>query len=193
MSAARYHQAEYRAKQAEEKLEKARENLPVKRHVHLEKQYDADSGKVRHRLRFEEEVQPEYGKPSLPAQAAHEARQTARFTQNVLNESGKIARIVAQYASAHKSVFLVAALLVLIVTLFSAGLTSCTAMLSGIQSSYLSVTYLSNEEDICQSDLYFTELETDLQLDIKQTEVNFPDYDEYRYNMGRSVTIPMSC
>ena len=57
-------------------------------------------------------------------------------------------------------------------------------MLSGVQSSFLSTTYMADEADINNSDLYYTELETDLQIDIDQTEQNYPGYDGYRYNIG---------
>ena len=67
---------------------------------------------------------------------------------------------------------------------FSAGLSSCTAMLSGVQSSYIASCYLADEADINDSDLYYSELETDLQKDINDTEENFPGYDEYRYHIG---------
>lgn len=75
-------------------------------------------------------------------------------------------------------------MLAMVVVFFSAGMTSCTAMLSGFQSSYISASYMANEQDICNSDLYYTEMETDLQIDIDKTEENYPGYDEYRYNIG---------
>ena len=118
------------------------------------------------------------------AQAAREAQKTAQHTQNVLTTSGKIVRAVAQTAAAHKTMLAFVALLALVIMLFSTGLSACTAMLSGFQSTYLSATYLANEQDICNSDLYYTELETDLQMDIDATEANHPGYDEYRYNIG---------
>ena len=43
---------------------------------------------------------------------------------------------------------------------------------------------MADEGEICQSDLYYTEKETDLQIDIDNTEENYPGYDEYRYNIG---------
>jgi len=118
------------------------------------------------------------------AQAAHEAKQTAQFTQNVVHAAGQTVRAVQQYAAAHKSLLAAAALLVMVVLVFAAGMTSCTAMLSGIQSSYISATYLANEQDICDSDLYYTQMETGLQADIDNTEENYPGCDEYRYNIG---------
>lgn len=118
------------------------------------------------------------------AQAAHEAKQTAQFTQNVVQATGQIVRAIQQYAAAHKSLLVVVALLTMVVVFFAAGMTSCTAMLSGFQSSYISASYMANEQDICDSDLYYTQMETDLQIDIDRTEENYPGYDEYRYNIG---------
>ena len=117
-------------------------------------------------------------------QAAREAQKTAQHTQQTATVVGKIARAVQQYAAAHKSALLIVALLALVIAFFSAGLASCTAMLSGTQSTYLSATYLSDEQEICSAELYFTELETDLQLNINGTAASFPGYDEYRYSVG---------
>ncbi len=291
----RYEKAERRVEQASRKLEKAQEKIPVKRRAHLEKQYDGDSGKVRHRLRFEKEMVPEGAKPALPkraggaavrtvkvaavlkvhqklreverdntgaeaahkvefvaergagrflrwnrnrlrskpyravrqaqsrlrkeqtrlawqtalrdnpdlqrknalskwyqkrkikrkyAQAEREAQKTAQQTQNVLTTTGKIVRAVAQTAAAHKTALAFIALLALVIMLFSTGLSACTAMFSGLQSTYISTAYLASEQDICNSDLYYTEMETNLQMDIDATETNYPGYDEYRYNIG---------
>lgn len=287
----KYEKAVRRTERADRRVEQAQMKLPAKRRLHMERQPDEASGKMKRRLRFEEEVLPEYRRPSLLsrgagavkmaaviklhskireyerdnvalesahkselvaeqgvgrvlrwernrrrakpyrtlrkaqqkaarahtdlawqtalrdnpelqrknalakwvqkqkikrkyAQAAHEAKQSAKFTQNVLTATGKIARAIAQYAAAHKAVFLAVAMLALVVMFFATGLTSCTAMLSGFQSSYISASYMADEGEICQSDLYYTEKETDLQIDIDNTEENYPGYDEYRYNIG---------
>lgn len=287
----KYNKAVRRTERADRRVEQAQMKLPAKRRLHMDRQPDEASGKMKRRLRFEEEVLPEYRRPSLLsrgagavkmaaviklhskireyerdnvalesahkselvaeqgvgrvlrwernrrrakpyrtlrkaqqkaarahtdlawqtalrdnpelqrknalakwvqkqkikrkyAQAAHEAKQSAKFTQNVLTATGKIARAIAQYAAAHKAVFLAVAMLALVVMFFATGLTSCTAMLSGFQSSYISASYMADEGEICQSDLYYTEKETDLQIDIDNTEENYPGYDEYRYNIG---------
>ncbi len=78
----------------------------------------------------------------------------------------------------------VVAILAFIAVFFSAGMTSCTAMISAFQSSYISASYLANEQDICNAELYYTELETDLQLGINNTAASNPGYDGYQYNIG---------
>ncbi len=118
------------------------------------------------------------------AQAAHEAKQTVQHTQNILNATGQIIRAAAQTVAAHKTLFILVALLVVLVVMFSAGLASCTAMLSGIQSSYISASYMADEDDITNADLYYSEMETDLQIDIDKTEENYPGYAGYTYDIG---------
>ncbi len=286
-----YQKAVRRVERAERKVEQARDHLPTKRRLSFQPEMDNETGRTRRRLHFEQEVLPEYRKPSLPAraggmaktaavmklhgkiheserqnvaveathkselfaeqgvgrvlrwqrtrrrskpyralrqaeqraakehlnlawqtalrdnpelrrknalakwiqkqkikrkyaQAAHEAKQTAHFTQNVVHATGQIVRAVQQYIAARKSLLLVVAMLAMVVVFFASGMTSCTAMLSGFQSSYISASYMANEQDICNSDLYYTEMETDLQIDIDKTEENYPGYDEYRYNIG---------
>jgi len=248
----KYNKAVRRTERADCRVEQAQMKLPTKRRLHMDRQPDEASGKMKRRLRFEEEVLPEYRRPSLLsrgagavkmaaviklhskireyerdnvalesahkselvaeqgvgrvlrwernrrrakpyrtlrkaqqkaarahtdlawqtalrdnpelqrknalakwvqkqkikrkyAQAAHEAKQSAKFTQNVLTATGKIARAIAQYAAAHKAVFLAVAMLALVVMFFATGLTSCTAMLSGFQSSYISASYMADE------------------------------------------------
>lgn len=286
-----YETAERRMEQSGRALEKAQAKLPARRRPHLEREYDVNSGKVRRRLRFESEVQPEQVTPSLPAQAgqtvkmaaamkfhgklreaecqnvgveaahkgefaaergagrflrwnkrrlhskpyrtvrqaeqrldmeksrlawqtalrdnpalrsssilsrwmqrqkmkrqyiqaAQESQKAIQYTRRTSATVGKIVRAAQRSAATHRSSLVIVTLLALVITGFSAGLSSCAAMLSGVQSSCLSTTYLADEQEICGADLLFTELETDLQLDIFDTETNHPSYDEYRYSIG---------
>lgn len=286
-----YQKAERRVEKSAHRLEKAQSKLPAHRRAHLEKKYDANTGRVRRRLRFESEVEPEVITPSLPAQAGHmvktaalmklhskfreaerdntaveaahkaefaaersagrflrwnkqrlrskpyravrqaeqrlrtdqtrlawqtalrdnpdlrrknllakwiqkqkikrkyaqaarAAQRTAQRTQQAVTVTGKIIRAIQQHIAAHRSALLIAALLALVIAFFSTGMASCTAMLSSVQSTYISATYLADEQEICNAELYFTELETDLELDIANTETACPGYDEYRYNIG---------
>lgn len=118
------------------------------------------------------------------AAAAREAAKGVQHTQNVLTATGQIIRAVAQMVGAHKAVLGIVALAVLVVVLFSSLFSSCTAMLSGVQSAVISTCYVADDQEINDSELKYTELETDLQQDINDTETDFPGYDEYRYNIG---------
>lgn len=290
----KYEKAQRRVHNADRKLEKAQSKLPTRRRIHLEKQYDSEAGKVKRRLRFEEELIPEGEKPPLIkragkavvrgaktaavmkvhqkirqvehenvgveaghkvefaaeratgrflrwnkhrrqskpyrmerkarlnvskanadmayrqllkdnpelqkkalrkwiqkqkikrkyAAAAREAAKGAKHTQNILTATGQIIRAVAQAVIAHKTVIGIVALAVLVVVLFGSMFSSCTAMLSGVQSAVISTCYVADDKEINDSELKYTELETELQQDIDETEANFPGFDEYRYNIG---------
>ena len=290
----KFEKAQRRVYAADRKLEKAQAKLPTRRRVKLEKQYDSEAGKVKRRLRFEEELIPEGEKPPLPkravkavvrgaktaavmkahqkirevehenvgveaahkveftaeraagrflrwnkrrlkskpyrmerkarlnvskananmayqqllkdnpelqkkalakwiqkqkikrkyAAAAREAAKGAQHTRNVLSATGQVIRAIAQMVSAHKAVFGIVALAVLVVVLFGSMFSSCSAMLSGVQSAIISTCYVADDKEINDSELKYTELETDLQKDIDDTEENFPGFDEYRYNIG---------
>lgn len=290
----KYEKAEHCVNDAKEKLEKARDELPKRRRICLEKQYDDRSGKVRRRLRFEEEVISAYEKPSLPrraartlgriastaavmgihqkiretekdntgveaahkaestteratgrlyrmnrqrfhekpyrtlrreerrfaraeadlayrkrlkddpalqkkaltkwlqkqrirrkyAQAAREAAKGAQHTRNVLTAAGQAIRAMVQSVVVRKTATGMIAVGVLIVAVFGSLFTSCATMLTGVQSAVISTCYVADDEDINACELKYTELETDLQKDINDTEDSFPGYDEYRYNIG---------
>lgn len=290
----KFEKAPRRVHAADRKLEKAQAKLPTRRRVKLEKQYDSEAGKVKRRLRFEEELIPEGEKPPLPkravkavvrgaktaavmkahqkirevehenigveaahkveftaeratgrflrwnkrrlkskpyrmerkarlnvskananmayqqllkdnpelqkkalakwiqkqkikrkyAAAAREAAKGAQHTRNVLTATGQVIRAIAQMVSAHKAVFGIVALAVLVVIMFGSLFSSCTAMLSGVQSAIISTCYVADDKEINDSELKYTELETDLQKDIDDTETNYPGFDEYRYNIG---------
>lgn len=290
----KFEKAQRRVETADRKLEKAQGKLPTRRKVRLEKQYDSDAGKVKHRLQFEKELIPEYEKSPLPkravktvirgaktaavmkvhqkirevehenvaveaahkgefatertvgrlyrwnkqrlhtkpyrmerkarlnvskananmayqqllkdnpelqkkafskwiqkqkikrkyAAAAREAQKTAHQTQQVLNATGQIVRAIAQFVAANKAVLGVVALAVLIVVMCGSMFTSCTAMLSGVQSAIISTCYVADDKEINDSELKYTELETDLQKNIDDTEETHPGFDEYRYNIG---------
>lgn len=64
-------------------------------------------------------------------------------------------------------------------------LNSCTSVLEGgVQSAFVSICYTADEEVINKSDLHYSEMETDMELSIRCTGENFPDYDEYLFNVG---------
>lgn len=288
----KYDKAVERVEKAEAQVEQAREKLPTTRRLSFQTEPDNKTGRPRRRLHFEQEVLPEYRKPSLPvravgtvktaavmklhgkiheserenvaveavhkgelvaeqgvgrmlrwtknrrrskpyralrqaerlaakeklglvwqtalrdnpelrrkgalakwiqkrkikrnyAQAARSAGWAAQAGKNLVHTGGKIVRAAAQFVSTRKtSLLLLAAMLILAVTLFSAGLTSCSSMLSSVQAAFVSTSYTADAEDICEASLYFSELETDLQMNIDKTVENYPGYDEYRYSIG---------
>jgi len=98
--------------------------------------------------------------------------------------AGKIAEVLKELLPGKKTVIWVVALGIVLMSLCGSLLSSCSAMFGGIQSTVIASCYTAEEGDICQSELYYTEMETDLRIDIANTETDYPDYDEYKYVTG---------
>lgn len=118
------------------------------------------------------------------AAAAREAAKEVKHTTHVLSAAGQVVRALAQAAVSHKAVLGVVGIGILIVSMFGSLFSSCSAMLSGVQSAVISTCYVAEDAEINQSELRYTELETDLQIEIDRTEEDYPGYDEYRFQIG---------
>ena len=118
------------------------------------------------------------------AEAARESAKGAQHTANVLNSTGQVVRSVIRKAAGRKTMLGLVAAGMLFASLFGALFTSCTAMLSGIESAVVATCYTAEDAEINRSELRYTELETDLQINIDSTEDSFPGYDEYRYSIA---------
>ena len=101
---------------------------------------------------------------------------SANFTTTVAK---KIQEIAAKHASLLVTVAAFGVLLIMIMTSIS----SCGAMFSEGMSTTLAGSYMSVPAEIDAADLAFSELEMELQKEIDSIETDYPDYDEYRYNL----------
>ena len=283
----RLEKTRYKAEKSVAKLEKAKERLPTKRKMRLNKEFDAETGKPKRRLHFEKEVktQSQHLKGPLPlrpvkaganagidyvhkkihqvehenvgveaahkgalvvegtlrkgwrlhktrpyrrvaklqrkatkraiklsyqqalhdnpklksnllsrmmqkrkikqqyAKAAREAKRAGKAAQKAGSFTAKLARAVTGFIRRHPVVFGIIALLLLLMMLIMGFFSSCSNMAAGGLSSILASSYLAEDEDIDNAELFYTELETDLQIQINNVESTYGGYDEYRYNV----------
>lgn len=98
--------------------------------------------------------------------------------------AGKAVKILKELLPGKKTVIWAAGLGIVLMSLCGSLLSSCSAMFGGIQSTVIASCYTAEEGDICRSELYYTEMETDLRIDIAKTETGYPDYNEYKYVTG---------
>lgn len=98
--------------------------------------------------------------------------------------AGKAAKVLKELLPGKRAVLWTAALGIVLMSLGGSLLSSCSAMFGGIQSTVTASCYTAEEGDICRSELYYTEMETDLRIDIADTETDYPGYDEYKYVIG---------
>jgi 3D (Asp-Asp-Asp) domain-containing protein len=73
---------------------------------------------------------------------------------------------------------------VLIIALMMASLLgSCGSMITTAVDAFLQTTWLSEDVDINEADLYYTKLEAELQRKVHRIASEHPGYDEYRYDL----------
>ena len=125
-------------------------------------------------------IKREYAKARRAGQAAKDTKEAAvksvNFTTTVAK---KLQEMAAKHASLLVTVGAFAVLLIMIMTSIS----SCGAMFSEGMSTTLAGSYMSVPAEIDAADLAFSELEMELQKEIDSIETDYPDYDEYRYNL----------
>lgn len=120
------------------------------------------------------------------AAAAREASKSTGHSARFLSATGRVFRQVAEHVKKKAGGTAVGIILagVLLFAMCGSLFTSCSSMFTGMGASLMSACYLAEDGEIEHAELRYTELETDLQLDISHTESSYPGYDEYRYNIG---------
>lgn len=108
------------------------------------------------------------------------AVETTRAAQTFLEKTKSIA---TSFIKTHKGIFGIAAAVVLLFVMVSAGLSSCGAMLQGSASSIVGTTYASDDEDIYAVEAAYAQLEAELNNQINSMESRHPGYDEYCYQV----------
>lgn len=126
-------------------------------------------------------IKREYIKARKKNAATKTAQEAATKTSNAVTAiAKKLQEIASRHMGVVATVGIVAVLLVMIMTAVS----SCGAMFADTQTTILVSSYLSEPSEIDATDLQFTRLELDLQNEIDRIETDYPNYDEYSYNLG---------
>jgi murein DD-endopeptidase MepM/ murein hydrolase activator NlpD len=117
------------------------------------------------------------------AKTAREAKKSAGRVKESGNIVGRAASSVGRAAARHPLLTAVICAALLLLFLISALFASCSNMGSGAGSAVMAATYLAGDADTDGAELLYTELETDMQLQIMNAERDRPGYDEYRYSI----------
>lgn len=111
------------------------------------------------------------------AKAARKAKKAAGAAKSVA------VRIIGAIAR-HPAVGAVLGILLLLFFFASSAFSSCMGMGMGGQGIIMASSYLAKDKDIDDAELYYTEWETDLQLNAFAAETSHPGFDEYKYNIS---------
>ncbi len=126
-------------------------------------------------------IKREYAKAKRAGQAAKNTKEAAVKSASFTTT---IAKKVQEIAAKHASLLVAVGAFALLLIMIMASVSSCGAMFSQGMSATLAGSYMSVPAEIDAADLAFSELEMELQKEIDSIETDYPDYDEYRYNLA---------
>ena len=125
-------------------------------------------------------IKREYAKARRAGQAAKNTKEAAVKSANFTTA---VAKKVQEMAAKHASLFVTVGAFAVLLIMIMTSISSCGAMFSDGMSSTLAGSYMSVPAEIDAADLALSELEMELQKEIDSIETDYPDYDEYRYNL----------
>ena len=125
-------------------------------------------------------IKREYAKARRAGQVAKNTKEAAAKSANFIT---KVAKKIQEIASRNVSLLVTIGILALLLIMIMTAISSCGAMFSDGMSTTLAGSYMSVPAEIDAADLAFSELEMELQKEINDIETDYPDYDEYRYNL----------
>ena len=126
-------------------------------------------------------IKREYAKAKRAGQAAKNTKEAAVKSANFTTA---VAKKLQEIAAKHTSLFVAVGASALLLIMIMTSVSSCGAMFSQGMSSTLAGSYMSVPAEIDAADMAFSELEMELQKEIDSVETDYPDYDEYRYNLA---------
>lgn len=118
------------------------------------------------------------------AKAARDAKKAGKAVKKTGSAIGEGVKAVGRFISRHPGIAGIVAIILLLLIFITTMFGSCSNMANGIMSSAILSSYTAEDADIDNAELLYSELETDLQMEIGNAESNNPGYDEYRYHVG---------
>jgi murein DD-endopeptidase MepM/ murein hydrolase activator NlpD len=136
------------------------------------------SAEKRQKLMQKKRIKREYAK-------AKKAGQTSgSVTKGTIDYIKKIGGKVTNFFKENRKAYISVALLIALLLFIMSCVSSCSAVFLQNMASYAGTSYISADEEIRKAELYYTQLESELQQRINRTEEENPGYDDYRYNIG---------
>lgn len=108
---------------------------------------------------------------------------TKRFTDKAEDIAGRLAEMIKEFAENHPLGLLITVVVLIVILVLSGTLSSCSMMAGGSNELVVGTSYTADEPDIVAAEADYQELEADLQDQIDNIETDYPDYDEYNYDL----------
>ena len=173
----RYARRQNKVAALEKKQFKAETNFRY--HKYLEENPEIKKKAFQKRLQ-KQRIKREYAKA---LKKGTEAKQAAGYAKKAAQTTTNIVRKIQEFARKHIGAIATIGLFGLFFMLIAAGVSSCSAVINGGLSATMAGSYQSVPAQLDASDEAMTAREMTLQNTIDSIEEDYPDYDEYDYNL----------
>lgn len=135
------------------------------------------AGSILSRMLQKQQIKRDYAR-------AKRLEETGTATVGTVDFIKKIGGKVTDFFKENRKVFIGIGVFFLVVMLVSTAVSSCGAAFSQNIIAYAGSSYLSDDEDIYSAELYYTQMEADLQERINRMRRENAGHEEYRYNIA---------
>lgn len=168
--------------------------LHKKTHMEEVKAEGKVTSKELQKNRMKKEIQRNAFKQRSKEAANGAGSATKRFVDKAEDMVGKMAEAVTEFltkfVTEHPYGAIIAGLVLMVVLVIIASLTSCGAGAGGVSNMTLSTSFTAQDDVIVAVNDDYTDLETDLQRKIDRIETDNPGYDEYNYSLNEIAHNP---
>ena len=152
--------------------------------LHYEKTQQEHPEMKKQRSDMNKHYQKQNIKKEYAAARKSGSQSAAAATKSTGKKTGeKAAEKIKEFVAKNKSVFIWVGVGLILLVMLTAGISSCSAMLSSSGSSVIASSYLSEDDAMLGAEEQYLQMEADLQDKLDNFESYYPGYDEYNFDL----------
>ena len=152
--------------------------------LHYEKTQQEHPEMKKQRSDMNKHYQKQNIKKEYAAARKSGSQSAAAATKSTGKKTGeKAAEKIKEFVSKNKSVFIWVGVGLILLVMLTAGISSCSAMLSSSGTSIIASSYLSEDDAMLGAEEQYLQMEAELQDKLDNFESYYPGYDEYNFDL----------
>ena len=152
--------------------------------LHYEKTQQEHPEMKKQRSDMNKHYQKQNIKKEYAAARKSGSQSAAAATKSTGKKTGeKAAEKIKEFVAKNKSVFIGVGVGLMLLVMLTAGISSCSAMLSSSGTSIIASSYLSEDDAMLGAEEQYLQMEAELQDKLDNFESYYPGYDEYNFDL----------
>ena len=152
--------------------------------LHYEKTQQEHPEMKKQRSDMNKHYQKQNIKKEYAAARKSGSQSAAAATKSTGKKTGeKAAEKIKEFVAKNKSVFIWVGVGLILLVMLTAGISSCSAMLSSSGTSFIASSYLSEDDAMLGAEEQYLQMEAELQDKLDNFESYYPGYDEYNFDL----------